>query len=305
MKRLATMTRWGMAAAVAVGLAACAAKAPPAPAQAGRAVSVVRVEMRPIAGAIVTSGVLIPRNQVAINPDLAGYRVSKLYVDEGDWVKAGQPLAEMDSSILRAQLDQQLALAAAQKATADRAREGGRPRARSRQPGRHRRGGVAGSAALPPPAAEASVNAQMASVKRDADPAGAHGGARAGFRPDHPAQRQPRRHFRRRGLGLVRDGARRPDRAQRRPRRGRLRQDAAGRARQGDAGRRYDGGRLGAAGEPAGRRHQPARQGADQPAGARRHPLRRLRPGQLHRSRPRRRRCCRRPPFATTPTAPR
>ena len=99
MRRLATMTRWGIAAAVAAScaaaLAGCAAKAPPTAAQAARSVSVVRVEMKPIAGGIVTSGILIPRNQVAINPDLSGYRVSRLYVDEGDWVKAGQPLLQI------------------------------------------------------------------------------------------------------------------------------------------------------------------------------------------------------------------
>jgi HlyD family secretion protein len=158
------MTRWGVAAAVAVGLSACGAKAPSAPAQSARAVSVVRVEMRPIAGGIVTSGVLIPRNQVSINPDLAGYRVSKLYVDEGDWVKAGQPLAEMDSSILRAQLDQQVALGAAQKATAaEREKEAARVRGLDNQ-------GVIAEEALQQrffaaTSAEASVNAQMASVK--------------------------------------------------------------------------------------------------------------------------------------------
>ena len=79
----------------------------------------VRVELRPIAGGLVASGTLIPRNDVAVSPDLAGYRVSRVFVEEGDWVRAGQPLAEMDGSILRAQLDQQLAQAAEQKATAD------------------------------------------------------------------------------------------------------------------------------------------------------------------------------------------
>ena len=79
----------------------------------------VRIELKPIAGGIATSGVLVPRNQVEISPDLAGYRVSKLYVDEGDWVKAGQPLIEMDASILKAQLDQQVALARQSEAAAD------------------------------------------------------------------------------------------------------------------------------------------------------------------------------------------
>jgi HlyD family secretion protein len=164
MKRLATITKWAGAAAMAMGLAACAAKAPPTPAQAARAVTVVRVEMRPIAGGVVTSGILIPRNQVAINPDLAGYRVSRLYVDEGDWVKAGQPLAEMDSSILRAQLDQQLALAAEQKANAaEREKEAARVRGLDNQ-------GVIAEEQLQQrfyaaTSAQASVTAQMASVK--------------------------------------------------------------------------------------------------------------------------------------------
>ncbi len=95
--------------------------------QQARTVSVVRIEMRPISGGITTSGVLTPRNQVAVNPDLTGYRVIRLDVDEGAWVRAGQPLAEMDGSILRAQLDQQNALAAVQKANAEqRAREAAR-----------------------------------------------------------------------------------------------------------------------------------------------------------------------------------
>jgi HlyD family secretion protein len=114
-------TRFGLAAGLALWLAACGqSAAPPAqPAAATRTVSVVRIEMRPIAGGLVTSGLLTPRQQVEVSPDLAGYRVSKIYVEEGDWVRAGQPLAEMDGSILRAQLDQQLAQAAALQATAD------------------------------------------------------------------------------------------------------------------------------------------------------------------------------------------
>jgi HlyD family secretion protein len=117
-----TTTRWGIAAALALGLglAGCHGAAKPGPSeQLARTVSVVRVEMRPIAGGLVTSGLLIPRNQIEVTPDLAGYRVAKLDVDEGQWVRAGQPLLEMDPSILQAQVAQQTALAAQQKATAD------------------------------------------------------------------------------------------------------------------------------------------------------------------------------------------
>ncbi|HEY3797865.1 MAG TPA: efflux RND transporter periplasmic adaptor subunit [Caulobacteraceae bacterium] len=110
---------WAIGAVLALGLAAC--HPPPAPSQqaVARTVTVTRVTLRPIAGGIVTSGLLVPRDQVEINPDLSGYRVSKLYVDEGSWVKAGQPLVDMDPSLLQAQFTQQEALANQQKATAD------------------------------------------------------------------------------------------------------------------------------------------------------------------------------------------
>jgi HlyD family secretion protein len=108
-----------LAAALALCLAACGGQPPAAPEAQARTVSVVRIAMRPITGGLVTSGLLAPRQQVEVSPDLAGYRVSRLYVDEGQWVRAGQPLAEMDGSILKAQLDQQLSQAAALRATAE------------------------------------------------------------------------------------------------------------------------------------------------------------------------------------------
>ncbi|HEY2707690.1 MAG TPA: efflux RND transporter periplasmic adaptor subunit [Caulobacteraceae bacterium] len=121
-----TTTNWRIAAAAALGLALAACHPPAsggggatAQQEQGREVSVVRIDPRPISGGIVTSGLLAPRNQVAVSPDLSGYRVAKLFAEEGDWVRAGQPLAEMDASIIRAQVDQQLALAAQQKANAD------------------------------------------------------------------------------------------------------------------------------------------------------------------------------------------
>ncbi|HZZ89029.1 MAG TPA: efflux RND transporter periplasmic adaptor subunit [Caulobacteraceae bacterium] len=126
-------TRLGIAAAMALGLAACNAAggggggAAALKQEQARTVSVVTIEMRPISGGIVTSGVLAPRNQVAVSPDLSGYRVSRLLVEEGSWVRAGQPLAEMDGSILKAQLAQQDAALAQQKVAADqRAREAAR-----------------------------------------------------------------------------------------------------------------------------------------------------------------------------------
>ena len=114
-----TIKRGVIVAWLALGLAACQPAAAPSAQQQARTVSVVRVALRPIAGGLATSGMLTPRNAVNVAPDITGYRVSHVFVEEGDWVKAGQPLAEMDSSILRAQLAQQTALLAQERVAAD------------------------------------------------------------------------------------------------------------------------------------------------------------------------------------------
>jgi HlyD family secretion protein len=120
---IATKTRGAVAVALCLaasaGLSACQKPSAPTPQQQARAVSVVRVELRPIAGGLVTSGVLTPRQEVAVSADLTGYRVAQVLVEEGASVRAGQPLAVMDSSILAAQLAQQRALLAEQVANAD------------------------------------------------------------------------------------------------------------------------------------------------------------------------------------------
>jgi HlyD family secretion protein len=56
-----------------------------------------------------------------IYPQLTIYRVQELMADEGTWVKAGQPLLKLDDTLLRAQLEQQAALAKEQNVIADRA----------------------------------------------------------------------------------------------------------------------------------------------------------------------------------------
>ena len=97
---------------LALGLTACGKKAKPAPSPAAnaRAVTLAVVESRAIEGGLIASGVLVPREDTAILPDVTGYRVARVLTDEGEWVKAGQPLATMDDSLLKAQVDQQVAL---------------------------------------------------------------------------------------------------------------------------------------------------------------------------------------------------
>lgn len=106
------------------GLTACggkkdADKKPAAAAQA-RTVSVGSVETRPLGGGVEASGLLVSREEAAVGSELTGYRVARLYADEGDWVRAGQPLAQLDDTLLRAQVEQQAAVTAQSQAEAKR-----------------------------------------------------------------------------------------------------------------------------------------------------------------------------------------
>ena len=104
-------TRYLIATALvcsAVGLTACGGKkdadkkpATAAAAQA-RTVSVGSVETRPLGGGVEASGLLVSREEAAVGSELTGYRVARLYADEGDWVRAGQPLVQLDDTLLRA-----------------------------------------------------------------------------------------------------------------------------------------------------------------------------------------------------------
>ena len=104
-------------------LAAChspEAPAPKADSQA-RAVNVVAVEPRVLAGALAASGPLIPREEAAVAPEVTGYRVSRVLVEEGASVRRGQTLAQLDPSLIEAQIAQQAALAQQAQVQAERA----------------------------------------------------------------------------------------------------------------------------------------------------------------------------------------
>jgi HlyD family secretion protein len=100
--------------AAALALGAC--HKPEAPkadtAAAPRAVRVVRVEPRAIGGALQASGDLTPREEAAVMPEVTGYRVSRVLVDVGDYVRQGQTLVQLDPALLQAQLAQAQAQAA-------------------------------------------------------------------------------------------------------------------------------------------------------------------------------------------------
>jgi HlyD family secretion protein len=94
------------------GLSACSRKPSAAKAAApsdARTVRVAHIESRPMEGGLTASGILISREEAAVNSDLTGYRVAKVYFDQGAWVKQGQPVVQLDDSLLVAQIAQQQA----------------------------------------------------------------------------------------------------------------------------------------------------------------------------------------------------
>lgn len=104
-------------------LVACGkpAKAPESAQTRARSVTVVRVADRPITGALSATGQLVPREEAAVSAEVAGYRVARVLVEAGAYVRAGQTLAQLDGVLLSAQVDQQAAIAAQADATADQA----------------------------------------------------------------------------------------------------------------------------------------------------------------------------------------
>lgn len=114
------------AGVLTLGLYACGQK--PAPAEEAEATAAVeagsiqamrvtRIAQRSLSDEIVATGRLVVREEAAVGSELPGYRVSRVYVDEGDWVKQGQAMAQLDDTLLKAQIAQAEATLATQKAT--------------------------------------------------------------------------------------------------------------------------------------------------------------------------------------------
>jgi HlyD family secretion protein len=115
-----TLALTGAAMGAVLTLSACHGPAKPVEAPP-RAVRVARVVVQPLASALDISGVLTPREEAAVTSELSGFRVAKVLVDQDDWVKAGQPMLQLDDTLLRAQMDQQKAVLNQQELAAERA----------------------------------------------------------------------------------------------------------------------------------------------------------------------------------------
>ncbi len=107
-----------------LSLTSCGQKSAPAEGAAASApqnqsMRVVRVTDRNLSESIGASGRLVVRDEAAVGSELPGYRVRSVLVDEGDWVKQGQAMAQLDDALLQAQIAQAEATLAQQGATAE------------------------------------------------------------------------------------------------------------------------------------------------------------------------------------------
>jgi RND family efflux transporter MFP subunit len=119
--------------AVALGLAAAggalAQTAAPAPTSgseggekpSGPAVTAVRAKRMTFVDNLWVTGSLVPREEILVGPEIDGYRITELLVDEGDVVKPGQALARLAKETLNAQLLQNTASIARAQAAIEQA----------------------------------------------------------------------------------------------------------------------------------------------------------------------------------------
>jgi HlyD family secretion protein len=89
---------------------------------AAPAVSVVKVVPAEFAETVAVSGSLVPRDEILVAPEVEGFRVLQLNVDEGDRVKKGDVLATLVQESLDAQIAQNDASLARADAAISKAR---------------------------------------------------------------------------------------------------------------------------------------------------------------------------------------
>ncbi|MGB8843367.1 MAG: efflux RND transporter periplasmic adaptor subunit [Aliidongia sp.] len=78
-------------------------------ARAALTVTVAPADRHPMANTLLVTGSLVPWEDLAIGTEAAGLTVTRVLVDEGDKVAAGQMLAKLDDSVILAELKQKQA----------------------------------------------------------------------------------------------------------------------------------------------------------------------------------------------------
>lgn len=87
---------------------------------AGQSVTAATVILTDQPRTVVASGTVSAWEEVPVGAETGGLVAVAVYVDEGAWVRQGQPLVKLNDSLLQAQLRQQQASVASAQANADR-----------------------------------------------------------------------------------------------------------------------------------------------------------------------------------------
>ena len=120
---------WAGAAilSLTLALAACGGeeKAKEAEAKAGatgssQTVTVAAAALRNLPRTVTASGTISAWEEVPVGAETGGLTATAVYVDEGRYVRQGQPLVQLNDALLRAQLNQQRAAVQTAEANADR-----------------------------------------------------------------------------------------------------------------------------------------------------------------------------------------
>lgn len=100
-------------------LAACGKKEakPASEPQASQTVTVQSAAIVSLPRRVTASGNIAAWNEVVVGAEIGGLRAEQVLVDEGQWVRQGQPLVVMNTDLLQAQMRQQDANVAAARAT--------------------------------------------------------------------------------------------------------------------------------------------------------------------------------------------
>ena len=104
-----------MALALALAIAPCPARSEGAPLSQAAAVplvTVVEAARREIVETTVVTGTLVPREEVLVTPEIDGYRITEVLVEEGARVERGQVLARLSRDLIEHQIAQQAAAVA-------------------------------------------------------------------------------------------------------------------------------------------------------------------------------------------------
>tara|TARA_R110002012_G_scaffold306876_2_gene511970 strand:- start:88859 stop:89986 length:1128 start_codon:yes stop_codon:yes gene_type:complete len=119
--------RTGLALAATLALAACGggekkAEGPAAgQSKASRqAVTAVIASIQNIDRVVTAAGTISAWEEVPVGAETGGLVATGVYVDEGSWVRQGQPLVQLNDALLRAQLNRQLAAVQTAQANASR-----------------------------------------------------------------------------------------------------------------------------------------------------------------------------------------